>query len=354
MLVASMASLLLFLAAGDITLHLEADKTSVHAGELIVFKGVARAEAVTTLSRTFDLAIRGPDGTVYRRRFEERGAEVLKAGTDQRVFEMRKRIDPPQGSWDPQPPPLRDEGAWAAWFVVDDIRSNEVGWDVRPAKIVKVPAAAERKALERFCAMAPAYRGEDGDLVWAALADARNDGLAQHVLDLLERGPRTAASLYLMEALVYRAASSPEGRLGRLEYGIDGPYLPRLGRLSLEALEAREKGGDASNVLVIGIDAVLAWIHFHPEEKDARKRLADLARSYARAGAAPAAGRILLELGDLHAGMTVDEVIALLGEPYRRSDTGITWYVDTPRHVNPGLGASIENGKIVEFRLFLG
>jgi hypothetical protein len=32
----------------------------------------------------------------------------------------------------------------------------------------------------------------------------------------------------------------------------------------------------------------------------------------------------------------------------------IAWYLDTPRHVNPGLAARVEGGRIVEFRTYMG
>jgi hypothetical protein len=47
--------------------------------------------------------------------------------------------------------------------------------------------------------------------------------------------------------------------------------------------------------------------------------------------------------------VTPDEAIEI-GPPSRQSDTSLTWYIDTPRHVNPGLSATVERGKIKEFR----
>jgi hypothetical protein len=207
-----------------------------------------------------------------------------------------------------------------------------------------------------------------------ALLEAPNDGLAQHVLDLWEEGHRRKASP-LIRDLVARAASSPNWFSAELNYGIDGAYLPRLGRLVLGAWDAHEKG-EAANELTQGIDAAVAWIHFHPEEKEARDRLVALATKSARLVEGPAmhgmqvmkgagplspvvAWRALLQVGALRPGMTVDEAIAILGKPNHGDPAapgpaGVAWYLNSPRHVNPGLRAGVKDGRIVGFRTYVG
>lgn len=150
-----MALLLLLLATDGLTLHLEADRTVVHAGEFLAFKGTARAGTKSWRPGPYELAIRGPDGTVCRRGFDPDDTAELAAGKERLVLDTRMRINPPHGDWDPRPPPLRDEGAWTAWLAIGDDRSNEVRWDVRPVQIVAEPTAAQREALERFFANSP-------------------------------------------------------------------------------------------------------------------------------------------------------------------------------------------------------
>jgi hypothetical protein len=52
--------------------------------------------------------------------------------------------------------------------------------------------------------------------------------------------------------------------------------------------------------------------------------------------------------------MTPDEAIEILGPPFRRSDTSLSWYISTPRHFNPGHSAKVQRGKTTEFRRYSG
>jgi hypothetical protein len=53
-------------------------------------------------------------------------------------------------------------------------------------------------------------------------------------------------------------------------------------------------------------------------------------------------------------GYHVNEANEILGPPFRRSDTSLSWCFSTPRHVNPGLSATVERGKITDFRRYSG
>jgi hypothetical protein len=52
--------------------------------------------------------------------------------------------------------------------------------------------------------------------------------------------------------------------------------------------------------------------------------------------------------------MTPDAAIEILGPPSSRGDTSLSWYISTPRHVNPGLSAKVERGKITGFHRYSG
>jgi len=81
--------------------------------------------------------------------------------------------------------------------------------------------------------------------------------------------------------------------------------------------------------------------------------VADWARDRARLGDpgfTPLAWRILIERKVLKPGMTREELLDILGGPTgRRERDGrehLYWYRDSPRHVNPGVRAVVEDGKV--------
>lgn len=364
-----MASLLLLLAADAVVLGLEIDREAAHPGEYVQLEGVARATAHASLASVRELAIRGPDGATYRRRLEESGTRELAAGREERILRLPLRIDPPRDEWTPGPPPLRGAGEWTAWLTVGDLRSNDVSWtvrDLRPEEVRRKPTAEQLAALKRLRETAPAHRSADLDLLRAALRDARSDGLARHVVDLLAEAPESAADRHLVDHLAGRAAASTAWA-GPLQFGIDGTYLRPLAERVLEAWEVQEAGGAPNRRFLTGLDAVVAWVHFHPEDEGSRERLLRLSRKSARIvrdgeprGAGPLpivdAWRILIELGVLRPGMTLEDAVAIVGEPdpRRSGPGGVSWYLDTPRHVNPGLGGAVEDGRITGFRIFRG
>ena len=63
---------------------------------------------------------------------------------------------------------------------------------------------------------------------------------------------------------------------------------------------------------------------------------------------------VLLELEVLHAGMTPEAAIEILGPPSHRTESSLTWYLDSPRHVNPGLAATMHGGKVKSFHGYSG
>ena len=172
-----------------------------------------------------------------------------------------------------------------------------------------------------------------------------------------------------------------EGHNGPLKLGIDGPYLKTA---AMAAIDAFENSGQDPNRhwtfrSMYGVNLAIAYLRFHPEDNESRARLIKLAKQNAhlpppvtrndlkvhraaKAGdvvrpsqpSTPSAWQILLELDVLHPDMTPDEAIEILGPPSRKSDSSLTWYIDTPRHFNPGLSASVERGKIKEFRRYSG
>ncbi|MHC4252397.1 MAG: hypothetical protein ACYS9X_25035 [Planctomycetota bacterium] len=80
----------------------------------------------------------------------------------------------------------------------------------------------------------------------------------------------------------------------------------------------------------------------------------DWARDHARLSDAvfsPLAWKVLMARGILKPGMTREELLGILGEPTgRRERDGrehLRWYHDTPMHVNPGIRAVVEDGKVV-------
>jgi len=357
-------ALLLLLVADVVTLELTVDRTTAHAGEYLFLNGVARASQPATLPRTHELVVCDPDGAEYRRRIEGSGADALAAGAEKSVVRLWLRLDPPREGWSPRPPPLRRPGEWSARLVVGDLESGGAKWTVRKVgKVRGKPTAPQLAALRRYLRDAPGYSRADAELLWKALREAENDGLAQHLIDLLAGNASVPGDVELMRHLVERAAATSR-RDGALQFGIDGPYLPRLGRLVLEAWEAKDAGKSPNPLLLSGTDALVAWIHFDPGEEQARAKLVRLATKSARRvlgagrprGAGPipivTAWRALLELEVLRPGMALKDAIAILGEPDPRSN--VRWYLNSPMHVNPGLGAVVEDGKIRRIRIYWG
>jgi hypothetical protein len=203
---------------------------------------------------------------------------------------------------------------------------------------------------------------------------ATGEALAGHLLDLAkEDRPRRRNLFHLLSARAIKSAEK-----GQIVPHIDGPYLKRLATLSVP--------DDAGRLRFREFEAALAYLQLHPEDheiywrlrlaatRDAKisalpKRELDLTRGDARSLEQKAiqedarkhlpapvrhyglrdAWAILIHLGVLSPGMTVEAAISILGEPSSREKKGVRWYHDTPRHVNPILNATVKDGKIVKF-----
>jgi hypothetical protein len=108
--------------------------------------------------------------------------------------------------------------------------------------------------------------------------------------------------------------------------------------------------------------ALLAYVHDHPDDAVARRALLAWAHQHVgRAGfqggcdfRPAAAYRILLDLGSVHDGMTLDEAEAELGKPWFVASDAVSWYANSTCHINPGLRARIVDGRLTQFRITSG
>jgi hypothetical protein len=318
----------------------------------------------------------------------------LMAVEELEPFDVWLRLADGQPGWRhsggrPSAHPLRVAGIYRAWFEYaaspprgapagawsGSVRSDAAAWTVplfRPEDRRGAPTPQQSAALARFRAQAPAFDNKDYEFLQRELLLAENEGLASFILDLLPQKREVPADGHLVDMVAHRAGSRE--RDGTLILGIDGPYLKSLASTALAALdrpppdpnELRLFRGPRSSVL----DALLAYLKLHPENDEARARLIRLARRSVRirilekprpggatwANAGPlspdTAWTILLDLGVLHAGRPLAEAIEILGQPTGRADAKatVTWYLDSPRHVNPGLAAEVIEGKVLAFR----
>ena len=209
---------------------------------------------------------------------------------------------------------------------------------------------------------------------------AENEGLAERLVDLcLQDAPR---DMDFLTMVMYRSCTTdPEqGMNGALQLGIDGPYLKTAALAVIAAFEHPPKDANHHRVFrsTYAVAIAIAYLRFHPEDKEAFDRLVGIAKRCAALPATPCDSRkpsngqqpaeqaeqpamrsnvawqILLELGVLHADMDVGEAIEILGRPSSRSDKSLIWYLGTPRHVNPGLSATVEGDRITSFHRYAG
>ncbi len=346
-----------------------------------------------------DLIYEPPDSRRPLKGYEFKTA--VAAGAPATVFELPLRVGADLAHWrnlnaPARPISFRGAGTYRAWFEYTvelppksppgawsgTARSNTAAWTVRPltaAERVVEPTDAQKTALHRFRAMAPAFDNKDATFLQAELLRAQNEGLARWVFDLLRDGGNAAADSLLLNMLTARLASrEPDGTLVP---GVDDPTLKILAQTTVAAIE--HPPADPNSLRLFrapmpgALDATLAYLRLHPDDEATRMRLEAMARRSARirtldkpsgerrawASDGPmqpvAAWTTLLDLGVLHAEMSVAEATAILGAPTDRRNAGsasstLSWYLNSPRHVNPGLRAEVRKETIVRFWQFSG
>jgi hypothetical protein len=264
-----------------------------------------------------------------------------------------------------------------AWM--GELKSNTaeiVVADLQPDKMRPALTAEQQTALDKLV-HGPLNSTTGLEFLERQVLLAENEPLAERLVALaLEDSQRNVEYMRLV-SLRACTPDTEKGLNGSLLLGLDGAYLKTAALAVINALE-RFKPDDAHSRALLsgyGTDVAIAYLRFHSDDVDSRERLVKLAKQSARvppvrdrqqhvAGGPlpPAAGpmstsvawSVLMELGVLHAGMSIDETTAILGEPTGRTKDSLTWYLASPRHVNPGLSAKLKNGKIVAFSRYSG
>jgi hypothetical protein len=242
------------------------------------------------------------------------------------------------------------------------------------------PTSEQLAAIEKLESVPPTSI-EGREFLQQEMMKAENEALAERFVEMYLQDARRDSDFIVMIANRACSLDPKQGYNGRLKLGIDGPYLKTAAMATIDALE--NPGQDPNHRRVFrssyGVDLAIAYLRFHSEDNQSRARLVKLAKQNAHLPPpvtlknreehqaakvgdvvtppqllTPSAWQILLELDVLHPGMTPDEAIEILDPPSRQSDSSLTWYIDTPRHVNPGLSASVERGKVKEFRRYSG
>jgi hypothetical protein len=241
------------------------------------------------------------------------------------------------------------------------------------------PTAEQLEAIAKLQSVAPTSI-EGREFLQQAMLRAENEALAKHLIDLCLQDARREEDFMAM--LVWRACvpGSERGSDGAMQLGIDGPSLKTAALATIDVFEHPPKDPNHHRMFRSGhgVDIAIAYLRFHPEDQQARGRLIQIAKQFVplpprqpqtakgppfrksseQTEPAPlptvAAWQILMELGVLHADMTVGDAIEILGPPSGQNDQTLTWYLDTPRHVNPGLSATLKGDRITKFRRFSG
>ena len=402
---------------------LRANRTAYHPGEQVVFDGyVKNAGRATVKLPRLDFArqyvvshlhIRTPSGeefayepyaenplrssltSISPRSF----STVLPPAQEYSAFRNALRVTWDLVNWSSRerthgPLSLRGPGEYRVWFeyrvpavpgaphdawtgtatsntlvlTVAELRNNE-----RHEKAT----AEQLSAIQTLQSVAPTSI-EGRDLLQRAMIRAENEGLAEHLVDLCLKDARRADDFIVMVS--WRACAA-HTESGRLQLGIDGRYLKTLALATIETIEHPPQDRNQRRLLrsSYALDATIAYLRFHPEEKEYRERLVKIAIASAKLPppaqfpplpgrhtaanppavreqpiAVPAAWSVLLELEVLHAGMTPEAAIEILGPPAHRSQDILTWYLNSPRHVSPGLEATLEGGKVKSFHRYSG
>lgn len=296
---------------------------------------------------------------------------------------------------------LREPGEYRFWFEyqlskvpnapqdawMGTVTSNTLAISVaelRPDERREKPTAEQLATIEKLQSVAPTSI-EGRDLLQQAMLRAENEGLAAHLVNLCLQDARRGEDFIVMVSL---RACRDQVEGDRLQLGIDGPYLKTLALATIERLEHPPQDPNHLRLLrsPYALNATIAYLRFHPEDTASRKRLIEIAvqsaklpppgklqplpdghaampgghasvqpsESQSQGIYVPFAWSVLLELEVLHAGMTAEAAIEILGPPSRRTPDSLTWYLDSPRQVNPGLTAKIEDGKVKSFRRYSG
>jgi hypothetical protein len=66
------------------------------------------------------------------------------------------------------------------------------------------------------------------------------------------------------------------------------------------------------------------------------------------------AWQVLLDLGVLRKGMSLEEAVAVLGAPSSVTARRASWYYSSPMHVNPLLGCTLKEGRVEAFAIGRG
>lgn len=392
------------------------DRRERHPGEAIELKGVltnvggkALKLPLSDSAREFTrvrLYIATPDGETFQ--YEPYAGHPLRSSlaaisprsfgvelvseSEHRAFQKSLRLAEGFAAWSSREHPrgplsLRKPGQYKFWFeyqvpAVDG--APEAAWSgsVR-SDTVTVTVAAPREpvpnqqptpeqfgAIQTFQSVAPT--AIDGrDVLQQAMLRAESEPLAERLTELCLKDARRSEDFIAM--LMWRACDPESERRpdGRMQLGIDGPYLKTAALAVVDAYENPAEDPNHHRIFrsTYGVNLAIAYLRFHPEDQPLQQRFVKLARASAplpkqqrpapkKLGGAteppklsiPAAWKVLLELDVLHAGMTIAQAVEILGPPSGESQEDMTWYVDTPRHVNPALSATLKGKQVISFR----
>src|SRR5262249_29309598 len=249
------------------------------------------------------------------------------------------------------------ENAWSG-----SAKSREVRFTVSelpPERRLKEPTREQSLVLDEYVKGAvevpPGATDPSYEEITEALQLTRNEGLALELLSLLKKRVAEEKSEWYQKlriALVQRAhRASQEGPLR-----IDGPYLRQLTAFFLKRL----KPALMSEETWPGVDlaTILLYLKSHPEDNELRLEAIALARQNANLdsvgedhGLAHArleyAWGVLIATGVLREGMSLQEAVAILGQPShvygdKSKEYAVEWYYQSSMHVNPVLRCSMK------------
>jgi len=355
-----------------------------------------------------ELHIRTPKGIVFvyapkKRVLPEENFYAIPPGRVDRLRDMRLRLNDSNAGWvarDNDAPgtlQLGGEGMYRIWFeyaIPVLPKAGEHGWSgkaisnilaisVQPMPIEKrtaKPTPGQLQDLERMISGEPSVTNEEQTLrgmpyhrLREAMLLTENEGLALEMSKRVMDSWDHAGAKWFQNCVAMLLERAGNG-LSEEGPGIDGPYLKALADGVLKRLGQKDavptvgRGVlDASQML----PAVMAYARLNAQDKAFREKLVDVLQHSAKVSAWPqwqgmtppdrkedlppvdltTAWRALQILGVLHDGTSVGDAIEILGRPTDQSDTGIRWYYNTPRHVNPVIFGEIKNGKVVSFTI---
>jgi hypothetical protein len=254
--------------------------------------------------------------------------------------------------------PMRAEGTYKVWAEYEVKAGKGAARDAWRGKLVtpvatwtvaEMPAEKRRMAMtaEQEGMVAKWLGGDEGmmEKLRGQMLEAENEGLALKMVGIVKGGGKEAANaLGLLEERAGDVGTS---------VGIDGPYLKELATWEVEGMEAEEKGERRDFRPQM---SSLVYVTLHPEDEGLRGRLAAIAEGSCRltagGGVMPPfeAWRTLIVTGVLRDGMTVGEAEGVLGKPTAATGEGMAWRVESGRHVNPSVGATLKEGKLSGWR----